>query len=307
MRQNPGVPELPDVELYLFSLRRVAVGHALRRVSIKSPFLLRTFDPPPEAAVGRTLVGVSRLGKRIVFDWGEELYFVLHLMIAGRLRWAGKRDAAVPAKVGLAGLSFDNGTLLLVEPSPKKRASLHVVRGWGEMTLQFDRGGLDLLTSEPDAVHARLVASGRTLKRALADPTIIDGVGNAYSDEILHAARLSPFKRTRDLEPAETAALVYTARDVLGRFTALLQSEFAAKFPGPGDVTAFRPDFAVHGRFGHPCPACGTAVQRVRFAENEMNYCPRCQTDGRVLADRSLSRLLRDEWPRTIEELEEKG
>ena len=302
-RQNPSVPELPDVELYLFSLRRVAVGHELVRVLIKSPFLLRTFEPPPEDAVGRKLVGVSRIGKRIVLDFGEELFFVLHLMIAGRLRWSEKANAAVPGKVGLAAFSFDNGSLLLIESSPTKRASLHVVRG-RESLRQFDRGGLDLMTSGAAEVHERLVASGRTLKRALADPTIIDGIGNAYSDEILHAARLSPFKRTRDLTPEETAMLLEAATALLRRYTQRLEEQFATKFPGPGDVTAFRPDFAVHGKFGKPCPACGTAVQRVRFAENEMNYCPRCQTSGRILADRSLSRLLKDEWPRTVEELE---
>ncbi len=297
------MPELPDVELYLFSLRRVVVGHQLTRVLIKSPFLLRTFDPPPDAAVGRTLAGVARIGKRIILDFGDELYFVLHLMIAGRLRWTEKINAAPPGKVGLAAFAFDNGTLLLVESASQKRASLHVVRGRGELA-QFDRGGLDVMTSDIDAVHQRLAASGRTLKRALTDPAILDGIGNAWSDEILHAARLSPFKRTRDLSRDETQRLVESAVALLRRSTERLEQQFAAKFPGPGDVTAFRPEFAVHGKFGQPCPACGTAVQRVRFAENEMNYCPRCQTGGRVLADRSLSRLLRDDWPKTVEELE---
>ncbi len=297
------MPELPDVELYLFSLRRVALGHELTRILIKSPFLLRTFDPPPEEAVGRALAGVSRIGKRIVFDFGNELYFVLHLMIAGRLRWTPKAGAAVPGKVGLAAFSFDNGTLLLVESSPKKRASLHVVRG-RENLAQFDRGGLDVMTAGVAEIHEKLAASGRTLKRALTDPAIIDGIGNAYSDEILHAARLSPFKRTRDLGRAETERLVEAATSLLRRYTQRLEEQFAERFPGPGDVTAFRPGFAVHGKFGQPCPACGTAVQRIRFAENEMNYCPRCQTEGRILADRSLSRLLRDDWPKTIDELE---
>lgn len=298
------MPELPDVELCLFSLRRVAVGRELRRVLVKSPFLLRTFDPQPNEAVGRTLAGVWRIGKRIVFDWGEELYFVLHLMIAGRLRWSDHANAAVPGKVGLAAVSFDSGTLLLVEPSPKKRASLHVVRGRASLA-QFERGGLDVQTTDVDEIHRRMVQSGRTLKRALADPAIIDGIGNAYSDEILHAARLSPFKRTRDLTRAEVETLAEAATALLRRFTSRLEAEFADRFPGPGDITAFRPDFAVHGKFGRPCPTCGTAVQRVRFAESEMNYCPRCQTGGRVLADRSLSRLLKDDWPRTVEELEE--
>lgn len=301
--ESGGVPELPDIELYLFSLRRVVVGHTLRRVLIKSPFLLRTFDPPPEETIGRTLQGVSRIGKRIVLDFGGELYFLLHLMIAGRLRWVEKHDAAVPGRIGLAALSFDNGTLLLLESSPKKRASLHVVRG-RESLDEFDRGGLELATSGVAEVHERLIATGRTLKRALTDPEIIDGIGNAYSDEILHAARLSPFKRTRDLSRDEVTTLVEAATALLRRYAQRLEENFATKFPGPGDITAFRPDFAVHGKFGKPCPNCGTAIQRVRFAENEMNYCARCQTEGRILADRSLSRLLKDEWPRTIEELE---
>jgi formamidopyrimidine-DNA glycosylase len=224
-------------------------------------------------------------------------------MIAGRLRWTDKLNAAVPGKVGLAALSFDNGTLLLVESSPQKRASLHVVRGREDLA-QFDRGGLDIMTSGVAEVHEKLAASGRTLKRALTDPAVIDGIGNAYSDEILHAARLSPFKRTRDLSRQEAERLVDAATALLRRYTQRLEEEFAERFPGPGDVTAFRPDFSVHGKFGQPCPACGTAVQRVCFAENEMNYCPRCQTEGRILADRSLSRLLRDDWPKTIEELE---
>jgi formamidopyrimidine-DNA glycosylase len=297
------VPELPDIELYLFSLRRVVLGHRLTRVLIKGPFLLRTFDPPPDEAVGRRLEAVARIGKRIVLDFGEETFFVVHLMIAGRLRWVEKHNVPVPAKVGLAAFSFDNGTLLLVESSTQKRASLHVVQGRANLR-QFDRGGLDIATSGLAEIHERLVTSGRTLKRALTDPQVIDGIGNAYSDEILHAARLSPFKRTRDLSREETARLVESATALLRRYTQRLEEEFATTFPGPGDVTAFRPDFAVHGRFGKPCPVCGTAVQRVRFAENEMNYCPRCQTGGRVLADRSLSRLLRDDWPKTIEELE---
>lgn len=297
------VPELPDIELYLFSLRRVVVGHRLTRLFIKSPFLLRSFEPQPDEAVGRSLRGVERIGKRIVLDWGEELYFALHLMIAGRLRWIEKPNAPVPARIGLAALAFDNGTLVLVESSPQKRASLHVVRGT-ENLKQFDRGGLDIATTGIAEIYECLMQSGRTLKRALTDPQIIDGIGNAYSDEILHAARLSPFKRTRDLTRQDVETLVESATALLRRYTQRLEDEFRHKFPGPGDVTAFRPDFAVHGKFAQPCPVCGTAIQRVRYAQNEMNYCPRCQTGGRILADRSLSRLLRDDWPKTVEELE---
>ena len=297
------MPELPDVELYLAALRPRVVDKVLNRVRVASPFVLRTFDPPVDALEGRPVERLGRLGKRIVFAFDEELYLVVHLMIAGRFRWDDKVGAKPPGKIGLAALEFDHGTLLLVESSPKKRASIHVVRGAAELA-QHDPGGIDVLSCTVDEFAVKLRAGNHTLKRALTDPRLFDGIGNAYSDEILHAAKLSPVRLTSKLTDEEVARLHDATRATLTTWIARLRERFADRFPGPGDVTAFRPEFAVHGKFDQPCPVCGTAVQRIRYAENETNYCPRCQTDGKLLADRSLSRLLKKDWPKSIDEWE---
>ena len=296
------MPELPDVELYLAALRARVVGQRLERVRLGSPFLLRSVRPPLREAEGRGVTGVARLGKRIVFALEGGLFLVLHLMVAGRLRWR-PAATAVPKKNGLAAFDFAEGTLLLTEASPKKRASLYVVAG-EEALAEHDRGGLEVLTATPQAFHEALQRESHTLKRALTDPRIFSGIGNAYSDEILHRARLSPFRRTGDLAPAESALLLAAAQEVLREWTARLIEETGEAFPEK--VTAFRPGMAVHGRYGQPCPVCGTPVQRILYAENEANYCPTCQTGGKLLADRVLSRLLKDDWPRTLEELEER-
>jgi formamidopyrimidine-DNA glycosylase len=296
------MPELPDITIYVEALAARVVGQPLVRVQITGPFLLRTVDPPIEAVARQPVVAVRRLAKRIVLCFPDELYLVVHLMIAGRLRWL-ERGAKPPGKITLAALEFPAGTLALTEASPKKRAALHVVRGEAALRA-LDAGGLEVLAADQGAFAAALRRENHTLKRALTDPHLFAGIGNAYSDEILHAARLSPVTLTSKLTNAEVERLYDATRATLTRWTNALRRQFAGRFPGPGEVTAFRPDFAVHGRFGEHCPTCGTAVQRIRYAENETNYCPRCQTNGRVLADRSLSRLLRDDWPRSIEELE---
>lgn len=296
------MPELPDITIYVEALRPRAVGQRLDRVRIKSPFLLRTFEPPIEAVAGRTVTGVSRLGKRIVLGLEGDLFLVIHLMIAGRLLW---KDAgrAPTGKIDLATFEFGSGTLLLTEASQKRRASLHVVRG--EPALKaLDAGGIDVFTAAPAQFTAALRRENRTLKRAMTDPRTLSGVGNAYSDEILHAAGLSPIKLTSALSGDEFDRLLAAARSTLELWTQRLRDEFRGRFPGQGQITAFRDGFAVHGRFGMPCPVCGTKVQRIVRADNETNYCPKCQTGGKILADRSLSRLLKDDWPRTIEELE---
>lgn len=297
------MPELPDIVLYLGTIDRVAIGHRLDKFRIVSPFVLRTFDPPPEAFEGLPLVAISRLGKRFVFDFGNELFAVTHLMIAGRWRWSAKTNEKTPAKIGLASFCFDNGTLHLVDASQKKRASIHLVHCRAELA-RFDRKSLDVLSSSLDDFARVLRSENHTLKRSLTDPRLFDGIGNAYSDEILHAAQLSPMKLTSKLSNEEIARLHDQAKKQLTGWIKILQHEFRSKFPGPSDVTAFRPDFAVHGKFDQPCPVCGTKVQRIRYAENECNYCPRCQTDGQLLADRSMSRLLKSDWPKTIDELE---
>jgi formamidopyrimidine-DNA glycosylase len=304
------MPELPDIELYLSCLRQRVAGHTLNRLRISSPFVLRTFEPAVEAVEGLVVHSLRRIGKRIVFELprgefpAESLFIVVHLMIAGRFRWSEKLAAKSPGKIGLAAFEFDNGTLTLVESSQQKRASIHIVDG----TLQLDAvdpGGVNVLKIDLHTFTARIRAENHTIKRTLTDPHVFDGIGNAYSDEILHAARLSPVKLTQKLSDAEIAGLYEAARLTLATWIERLRHEFDRKFPGPGDVTAFRPDFAVHGKFGQPCPSCSTKVQRIRYADNETNYCPRCQTEGKVLADRSLSRLLKKDWPGTIEELED--
>ncbi|MCZ7645065.1 MAG: formamidopyrimidine-DNA glycosylase [Planctomycetota bacterium] len=297
------MPELPDVTLYVEALRRSVAGQRLERVRIASPFLIRSVEPPVFALEGRALREVRRLGKRIVLGFEEDLFAVLHLMIAGRLRWEPP-GAKAPGKIGLAAFAFERGALLLTEAGTKKRASLHVVRGEAALKAH-DPGGLDVFALEAAAFAAALRRENRTLKRALANPRLFDGIGNAYGDEILHAAGLSPVALTGRLDDEACARLLKAARDVLGRGLERLRAEFGERFPGAGEITAFRPEFAVHGKYGKPCPACGTRVQRIRYAENETNYCPRCQTGGKLLADRSLSRLLKDDWPRTIEAWEE--
>jgi formamidopyrimidine-DNA glycosylase len=296
------VPELPDITVYLERLRPRIEGQVLDRAEIKSPFLLRSVDPPMAALVGRRITRLSRLGKRIVWHFDDELFLVLHLMIAGRLHWKPP-DAKLPGKIGLAAFRFATGTLTLTEAGSKRRASLHLVRGASALR-QHDPGGLDVLAANLDAFAAALVRENHTLKRALTDPRIFDGIGNAYSDEILHAARLSPLALTVRLDRTEIARLFETTRSTLVGWTERLRQEAGDGFPEK--VTAFREGMAVHGRFGQPCPVCGSAVQRIVYAENETNYCPRCQTGGKLLADRSLSRLLKDDWPRTLEELEER-
>jgi formamidopyrimidine-DNA glycosylase len=294
------MPELPDITIYLDALEARVLGQRLDGVRLSSPFLLRTAAPPLSAAPGRRVVALRRLGKRIAFGLEGDLWLVLHLMIAGRLHWHA-RGAKAPARRGLADFAFENGTLVLTEAGTKKRASLHVVQGSAGLD-EHDRGGIQPLDCDLDAFRAALMRESHTLKRALTDPHLFSGIGNAYSDEILHRARLSPVALTRRLDDAEIARLYEATRATLLDWIDRLRGETGAGFPEK--VTAFRPGMAVHGRYGKPCPECGTAVQRIRYAENETNYCPRCQTGGKLLADRSLSRLLKDDWPRSIDELE---
>ena len=294
------MPELPDVVTYIDCLRPRVVGQPLMTVRLANPFLLRTFDPPIDAAFGKTVRGLRRLGKRIVFELDEDLFLVLHLMIAGRLHW--KEPAAkLPGKIGAAAFDFPGGTLTLTEASPKKRASLHLVRGEAALAAH-QPGGLEPLDADLAAFRAALTKENHTLKRALTDPHLFSGIGNAYSDEILHRARLSPLTWTSRLDDAEIGRLFEATQTVLREWLARLKAEAGDGFPEK--VTAFRKEMAVHGKFGKPCPACETTVQRIRYADNETNYCPRCQTGGKLLADRSLSRLLKGDWPATIEELE---
>lgn len=294
------MPELPDVLAYITALEAQIGGRTIEAIQLRSAFLVRTFEPRIETAVGRRITGFRRLGKRIVWDLEGDLYFVIHLMIAGRFHWkkAGTRPTR---KVDLAAFHFDTGTMLLTEAGSKKRASLHVIAGVDGLSAH-DPGGLEVLEADLDAFTAVLARRNHTLKRALTDPRLFSGIGNAYSDEILHAARLSPVKWTSRLSDEEIHRLYEATRTTLTDWCARLQAEAAAKFPEK--VTAFRAEMAVHGRFGKPCPVCGTAVQEIAYASNETNYCPRCQTGGKVLADRQLSRMLKDDWPRTIEELE---
>jgi formamidopyrimidine-DNA glycosylase len=299
------MPELPDIHLYLHALQSRVVGKVLERAIIASPFVLRTFEPPINAIEGKTVQGLERIGKRIVFDFGDELFLIVHLMIAGRFRWSDKPRVKPAGKTGLASFCFPNGTLLLVESSTEKRAGLWLAQGRDELK-KHDPGGIDVFNCTVSEFAAKLRGENHTLKRSLTDPRMFDGIGNAYSDEILHAAGLSPVKLTQSLSDEDIDRLLVVTRMTLSRWIGHLLNEFHEKFPGPGDVTAFRPDFAVHGKFGEPCPICGTKVQRIRYASSETNYCPRCQTDGKLLADRSLSRLLKKDWPRTIDELERK-
>jgi formamidopyrimidine-DNA glycosylase len=321
------MPELPDVNLYVERLAPLVVGQTLERVRLASPFLLRSVEPPLASAAGRRVAGVRRLGKRIVLaldgddsrgraggprppgDLGRpgdagpagELFLVLHLMVAGRLRWR-PAGAAIPGRNGLAAFDFAAGTLLLIEASTKKRASLTLVLGEAALAA-LDPGGLEVLDAGLASFRAALLRESHTLKRTLTDPSIFSGIGNAYSDEILHRARLSPFKRSTELDDEESERLFHATRDTLVEWIERLRRDTAGF---PEKVTAFRPQMAVHGRFGLPCPRCGAPVQRIVYAENEANYCAACQTGGRLLADRALSRLLKADWPRTVAELEER-
>jgi len=295
------MPELPDIVVYVEHLERRLVGASFTGARIRSPNLLRTAVPPLESAVGRAVRGVTRMGKRIVIALDGDLALVLHLMIAGRLRWK-EPGAKLAGRIGLAALDFSTGTLLVTEASTRQRASLHLVEGV-ESLRALDPGGLEVLQADLVAFRAALLREDHTLKRALTDPRLLSGIGNAYSDEILHRARLSPLKRTPRLSDKEIARLFEATRTTLGEWTERLRRESGDAFPEK--VTAFREGMAVHGRWRQPCPDCGSPVQRIVYAENETNYCARCQTEGRLLADRALSRLLKADWPRTLEELED--
>jgi formamidopyrimidine-DNA glycosylase len=293
------MPELPDIVIYVESLERRIVGQPLEKIRLASPFVLRSVTPPISEAEGKRVVGLRRLGKRIVIALEADLFLVLHLMIAGRLRWVPS-GSKLPGKLALAALDFPNGTLLFTEAGPKKRASLHLVRGAAGLS-DFDLGGMEVLQASFEAFKERLTQANHTLKRALTDPHLFSGIGNAYSDEILHRAKLSPIALSGKLSSDEIGRLYDAARTVLSDWTARLRAAAGDGFPE--HVTAFRPEMAVHGRFGKPCPVCGAPVQRIVYADNETNYCARCQTGGVVLADRSLSRLLKKSWPRSIDEL----
>jgi formamidopyrimidine-DNA glycosylase len=296
------MPELPDITVYVEALAKRVEGATLESVRVQGPALLRSVDPPLAAAAGRRVAGVRRLGKRVVLELEGELFLILHLMIAGRLRWS---DAGSPAGRGraLARFGFSTGTLALTEAGTRKRASLHLAQGEAALA-QHDPGGLEVLEASASQFRERLDGASHTLKRALTDPRIFSGIGNAYSDEILHRARLSPVKLAAKLTEAEHARLFAAARDTLQDWTQRLRAEAGGGFPEK--VTAFRAGMAVHGRYRQPCPVCGAPVQRIVFAEHETNYCAPCQTEGRLLADRALSRLLRKDWPRTLEELEQR-
>jgi formamidopyrimidine-DNA glycosylase len=295
------MPELPDIEVYIVCLKQRVLGRPLEKIRIAHPFLLRTADPPVASAEGKTVTGLSRAGKRLVFSLEKDLFVVLHLMIAGRLHWK-ERGAKIPGKYGLAAFDFDTGSMLLTEAGSKRRASLHILRGKAALE-GFDRGGVEALEVDLEGFTAALLRENHTLKRALTDPGIFSGIGNSYSDEILHRAKLSPAALTKRLTEWEIERLYDACRGVLAEWTARIRAEAGDGFPE--GVTAFREGMAVHGRYGRPCPVCGAPIQRIVYAENECNYCPSCQTGGRILADRALSRLLKGEWPRTIQELEE--
>ena len=293
------MPELPDITVYVEALARRTRGEPLERATLLNPFVLRTVDPPLAAFEGRMVCGVERLGKRIAIGFGDEHWLVIHLMVAGRLKWVA-RSAKPNRRVALAAFDFPAGTLLLTEAGSTRRASLHAVRGAAARAVH-DRGGLEVLEATPDAFAGRLRSERHTVKRALADPRLFSGIGNAYSDEILHRARLAPTARTDTMDDATVARLHAAARAVLVEWTERLRDEAGDDWPDK--VTAFRPEMAVHGKFGKPCPMCGAPVQRIRYADNETNYCARCQTGGRLLADRGLSRLLKEDWPRSLDEL----
>ena len=295
------MPEYPDLSAYIEALSRRVLGHPLEHIRLASPFVLRSVDPPISAVVGRKVTGFRRIGKRIVTELEGGFFLVIHLMISGRLHWK-ERGAKIPGRLGLAALDFSTGTLTLTEASTKKRASLHLARGEAALK-EFERGGLEVMDASSEE-FARVVRSeNHTLKRAMTDPRLLSAIGNAYSDEILHRAKLSPVKLTSRLTDEEMARLFASTREVLAEWTERLRRDADEGFPEK--VTAFRPEMAVHGKFRSPCPVCGAPVQRIVHAENETNYCPVCQTEGRLLADRALSKLLHSDWPKTLEELEE--
>lgn len=294
------MPELPDIAAYITALEPRIVGQPLQRIRLASPFLLRSVQPPLASAEGRAVEQIRRIGKRISIGVGNDLWLVLHLMIAGRLHWRAPA-AKLAGRQSLAAFDFPNGSLVLTEAGSKHRASLHVVSG-EENLRSFDAGGIDVFAADLDSFRAALTAENHTLKRALTDPRLLSGIGNAYSDEILHAAQLSPIALTQKLKPSEWERLFTGTRQTLESWIDHLGGEAKSAFPEK--VTAFRPDMAVHGRYGQPCPRCGDKILRIRYADKETNYCARCQTGGKMLADRSLSRLLGSDWPRTLEELE---
>jgi formamidopyrimidine-DNA glycosylase len=294
------LPELPDISAYITALESRVLGQPLEHIRLASPFLVRTVDPPIASVEGKSTKQLRRIGKRIAFGFDHDLWLVLHLMIAGRLHWKAK-GAKLSGRNQLAALDFPNGSLVLTEAGSKHRASLHLFKGEQALT-EVDPGGLEVFESDFESFKAALSAENRTLKRALTDPRIVSGIGNAYSDEILHAAQLSPIALTHKLKPEEWQRLYTSTREVLQHWVEQMRAEAQATFPEK--VTAFRKDMAVHGRYGQPCPRCGAKIQRIRYADNETNYCAQCQTGGKVLADRSLSRLLGSDWPRTLEELE---
>lgn len=294
------MPELPDISAYITALEPRVIGETIEHARVASPFLLRTVDPPLSAVEGKRVGELRRIGKRIAFGVEGDLWLVLHLMIAGRLHWRAA-GASVAGRNQLAAFDFPKGSLVLTEAGAKRRASLHVVRG-EEALRAMDPGGIDVFASDLPGFRAALTAENRTLKRALTDPRVLSGIGNAYSDEILHAAQLSPITQTHKLQQEQWERLYRATRATLQRWIDQLTTEARKKFPEK--VTAFRDDMAVHGKYGKPCPRCGEKIQRIRYADNETNYCARCQTEGKVLADRSLSRLLGKDWPRTLEELE---
>ena len=303
------MPELPDIELYLHALRPRIVGQRLQRIRVASPFLVRSVDPPIQTADDTPVTGLRRLGKRVVWEMEGDLFLVIHLMIAGRFRWVadntGHADAQrpkVPGKLGLAAFDFPTGTLLLTEAGSKRRASMYLVRGEPALA-ELDPGGIDVIASSIATFANALTRENHTLKRALTDPHLFSGIGNAYSDEILHAAKLSPMQLTNRLTPDQIASLHGCVVSVLTTWRDALIAETGAGFPAK--VTAFREEMAAHGKFGQPCPTCGTPIQRIKYASNEANYCPTCQTGGKLLADRGLSRLLKGDWPKTLEELEQ--
>jgi len=294
------LPELPDITIYVEALEQRILHRPLERIRIASPFLLRSVEPAMPEAEKKTVLGFRRIGKQIVWELEDELFLVFHLMIAGRFHWK-KRGAKAGGKVGLAAFDFPNGTLLLTEASTRKRASLHLVKGMLSLSA-FDRGGLEVLSATEEQFRSTLFRENHTLKRSLTDPRLFSAIGNAYSDEILHRAWLSPLQLSQKLKEPDVVRLYSATQETLGEWIERLRRQTGELFPEK--VTAFRPEMSVHGKFGQPCPVCGTSVQRIVYAGNECDYCPRCQTEGKILADRSLSRLLKEDWPRTIEELE---
>ncbi|HKY93280.1 MAG TPA: DNA-formamidopyrimidine glycosylase family protein [Nevskiaceae bacterium] len=295
------MPELPDLTVYLECIEAKAMGAPLEKLRLGNPFLLRTVQPRPDALAGRRLIGTCRIGKRLVLRFEGGVVAAIHLMILGRLHWK-KPGAPLPKGSGLAAFDFPDGTLVLTESGSKRRASLHLFEDEAALAA-LDRGGLEVMTATPGDFAERLRSQNRTLKRAFTDPAILSAIGNAYSDEILHRARMSPFRQTKDLLDEEARKLFVATREVLDEWIVRLRAEAARKGGWPEKVTAFRPEMAVHGKFGEPCPVCGTKVQRIVHADNESNYCPRCQTGGRLLADRALSRLLHESWPKTVDDL----